>query len=44
MKARVPEKYARVSSDKIMTAAIKSEIRKSAANTVQEQINNSAGR
>ena len=44
MKARLPEKYARIGSDKIMTAAIKSEIRKSAADTVQEQINNSAGR
>ena len=44
MKARFPEKYARIGSDKIMTAAIKSEVRKSAANTVQEQINNSAGR
>ena len=44
MKARLPEKYARIGSDKIMTAAIKSEVRKSAANTVQEQINNSAGR
>jgi hypothetical protein len=36
MKARFPEKYARIGSDKIMTAAIKSEVRKSAANTVQE--------
>lgn len=44
MKARFPEKYAQIGSDKIMTAAIKSEVRKSAANTVQEQINNSAGR
>ena len=44
MKARLPEKYAWIGSDKIMTAAIKSEVRKSAADTVQEQINNSAGR
>lgn len=30
MKARFPEKYARIGSDKIMTTAIKSEVRKSA--------------
>lgn len=28
MKARLPEKYARIGSDKIMTAAIKEEIEK----------------
>ena len=36
MKARLPEKYARIGSDKIMTAAIKSEVRKSAADMVYE--------